>query len=190
LGADDSQMILWCREGREEGYCLLLTRYEGYVYSLCYRLTGKREDALDLTQESLIRILNGLDGFQLNRPLKPWLRQVTINTCINFRRRQPPPGVPLDQPLGENLTLDATLAAGTDPAGEVEWQDTRRLISEAIERLPPLYRMVLILRHDEEMSYQDIAAATNLPLGTVKTYLFRARSALRQELAAVYGWEV
>jgi len=63
LDADDRQLILWYRDGREEGYRQLLARYESYVYGLCYRLTGNREDAHDLTQESLIIVLNGLDTF-------------------------------------------------------------------------------------------------------------------------------
>lgn len=188
MAADDKQLILWCREGREEGYRQLLGRYEGYIYGLCYRLTGSREDALDLTQETFIKVLNGLDGFQINRSFKPWLRQVTINTSYNFLSRRAPAGVSLEG-LGEGLTVFESLAAGDDPAREVEWRDTRRVFREMVGRLPPLQRMVMVLRHQEDMSYQDIADATGLPLGTVRTYLFRARGRLRQELAAHYGWE-
>lgn len=189
MAADDRQLILWCREGREEGYRQLLGRYERYIYGLCYRLTGDREDALDLTQETFIRVLNGLGGVQANRPFKPWLRQVTVNACCSFLRRREPEGVSLEQPLNEEITLSDVLRAVDDTAGEVVWRDTRRLLREAMGRLPPTHRMVMVLRHQEDMSYQEIAAATGLPLGTVRTYLFRARERLRSEMSDYYGWE-
>jgi RNA polymerase sigma-70 factor (ECF subfamily) len=77
-----------------------------------------------------------------------------------------------------------------DPAQEVEWRELHRHLWKAVGRLPPLYGLVVTLRHQEGMSYQEIAEATDLPVGTVKTYLFRARHKLKQELSAVYGWEV
>jgi len=188
---DDRQVIIWCREGREEAYRELLTRYESYVYKLSYSLTRHREDALDLTQETFIKILNGLNGFQLHKPFVPWLRQVTINAYIAFLKKKAPPGVSLEHELpGEKTVLRDTLAGPDDLHQEVEWRDTRRILQEATGRLPPIYRMVIYLRHQEEMSYQDIADATGLPLGSVKTYLFRARKHLRQELSQFYGWEV
>lgn len=189
MDMDDQQLIGLCRAGREEGYRQLLARYEGYIYSLCYRLAGNREDALDLTQETFIKVINGLDGFQINRAFKPWLRRITVNACYNFLNRRSPAGVSLEQPLDEGLTLADVQPAVADPAREVEWRDTRRLLWEMIERLPAVYRLVLVLRHQEGMSYRDIAEITRLPEGTVKTHLFRARRRLRQDMAEQYGWE-
>lgn len=189
MDMDDHQVISLCREGREEGYRELLTRYEGYIYSLCYRLTGNREDALDLTQETFMKVINGLDSFQMNRAFKPWLRQVTVNACYNFLNRRAPAGVSLEQPLDDGLTLADLQPAVEDPAREVEWRDTRRLLWEMVKQLPAVYRLVLVLRHQEGMSYRDIAEVTGLPEGTVKTHLFRARRRLRQGVAEQYGWE-
>jgi RNA polymerase sigma-70 factor (ECF subfamily) len=189
LDMEDYQLISLCREGREEGFRQLLSRYESYIFNLCYRLTGNREDALDLTQETFIKVIKGLDQFQINRPFKPWLRQVTVNACYNFLSRRAPAGVSLEQPLDDGLTLADMQSAGEDPAKEVEWRDTRRLLQVMIEQLPPVYRLVLVLRHQEGMSYRDIAGVTRLPEGTVKTYLFRARQRLRHGLAEQYGWE-
>jgi RNA polymerase sigma-70 factor (ECF subfamily) len=186
---DDHQLISLCREGREEGFRQLLARYESYIYSLCFRLTGNREDALDLTQETFIKVINGLDKFQINRAFKPWLRQVTVNACCNFLRKRSPAGISLEQPLDGGLTLANMHPAGEDPAREVEWRDTRRLLWELAEQLPPVYRLVLVLRHQEGMSYRDIAAVTGLPESTVKTHLFRARQRLRQGMVEQYGWE-
>lgn len=192
MDTDDRQLVLKCREGREEGYRLLLARYEGYIYSLCYRLAGRREDALELSQEALLKVVTGIKSFQVNRPFKPWLRQVVINTCLNFLRRHTPETLSLDQPIGEDFSLGDTLATSgiDDPQAQAEWMETRQALRMALSRLPPLFRLVLTLRHQEEMSYQEIADTTGLPLGTVKTYLFRARNLLRQSLSDLYGWEV
>jgi len=191
LDADDRQLVLMCREGREEAYRQLLFRYEGYIYSLCYRLTGQREDALELSQEVFLKVVTSLPGFQINRPFKPWLRRVVVNVCLNYLRRRTQETLSLDQSAGENFSLADTLAAGRgdDPQVRLEWVETREALRAALERLPPLWRLVLALRHQEELSYQEIAAATGLPLGTVKTYLFRARNLLRQVFSEIYGWE-
>ncbi|MDD2444179.1 MAG: RNA polymerase sigma factor [Desulfotomaculaceae bacterium] len=77
----EHDLIIRCRKGDEQAWRLLLTRYEAYVYRLCFRISGSRDDALDLTQEALVKVLNGLVKFQPGRPFKPWLRQVTVNSC-------------------------------------------------------------------------------------------------------------
>lgn len=190
LSADDRQLILKCREMRQDAYHDLMHRYEGYIYSLCLSFAGNREDALDLTQETFIKVFQSLDSYQLNRPFKPWLRQVAVNNCVNFLNRRTTP-LFLDQPLADNkFTLGDTLASGDDPAREIEWQETGRFLQEAIKKLPQEYRLLLFLRHQEGMSYQEIANETGVPLGTIKTHLFRARGALRKELSSYYGWEV
>lgn len=192
MEVDDHQLVLGCRDGQEDAFRQLLSRYEGYVYSLCYRLTGRREDAVELAQESWIKVFGGLAAFDLSRPFKPWLRRVVLNVCLNSLRRRHPDMLSLDHRLGDGTSLGDSLSApgGDDPLVRVQWAETRQLLREAVGRLPPLFRLVMTLRHEEEMSYQEIAASTGLPLGTVKTCLFRARKTLRQIMADAYGWEV
>ncbi|MHB1044293.1 MAG: RNA polymerase sigma factor [Eubacteriales bacterium] len=186
----DHNLIIRCREGDQQAWRLLLARHEAYVYRLCFRISGSRDDALDLTQEALVKVLTGLDRFQPGRPFKPWLRQVTVNACLNHLRRRAPETVSLEQPVAEDIVLGDTLAGGAnDPVAAVEWRDSREVIRQALSRLPSHQRLVLVMRHQEGLSYEEIAAATDLPLGTVKTHLFRARQQLRRELAGVYGWE-
>lgn len=191
MSEDDRQLILKCRENQEQAYHDLMHRYEGYIYRLCLSFAANREDALDLTQETFIKVFQGLDSYQLSRPFKPWLRQVAVNNCVNFLQRRGATPLFLDQPLADNkFTLGETLASRDDPAQEIEWQETGRFLQEAINKLPQEYRLLLILRHQEGMSYQEIADETGVPLGTIKTHLFRARGALRKELSSYYGWEV
>ncbi|AGL02466.1 RNA polymerase sigma factor [Desulfoscipio gibsoniae] len=186
----EHNLIIRCRAGDEEAWRMLLARYEAYVYRLCYRIAGSREEALDLTQEALMKVLTGLGKFQPGLPFKPWLRQVTVNACLNHLRRHAPKTVSLEQPVTEEIVLGDTLAGSSDgPEDVVQWRDAREIIQQEMSRLPHQQRLVLVLRHQEGLSYEDIAATTDLPLGTVKTYLFRARRQLRRKLAGVYGWE-
>ncbi|MGE5543486.1 MAG: RNA polymerase sigma factor [Bacillota bacterium] len=188
---DDRQLVLECRRGEEYAYRVLLSRYEGYIFSLCFRMTGRREDALELAQEAMVKIVTGLDSYQINRPFKPWLRQVVINTGINFLRRRSPETLSLDQDIAEGITLGDSLIAGNsgNPQIRVEWLETKKALEMALRELPSEFRLVLTLRHQESMSYKEIADSMGIPVGTVKTYLFRARSKLREMLKDVYGWE-
>lgn len=186
----DHNLIIRCREGDEEAWRLLMARYEAYIYQLCFRISGSRDDALDLTQEVMVKVITVLDRFQPGRPFKPWLRKVAVNVCFNCLRRSAPVTVSLNQPVAEDIVLGDTLAGNSDdPEAAVEWQDAREVIRQSVGRLNPQQRTVLLMRHREGLSYEEIAATTELPLGTVKTYLFRARQQLRRQLDSVYGWE-
>ncbi len=191
METEDSQLVLGCRQGQEEAYRLLLSRYEGYIYSLCYRLTGHREDALDLAQESMMRVVTGLSGYQINRPFKPWLRRLVINVCLKFIKKRRPELPLLDQidALDRNMGRVSPSRGGDDPPTAVEWLETKQALQQALVRLPPLLGLVIALRHQEGMTYQEIATVLELPEGTVKTYLFRGRRLLRQILCQDYGWE-
>lgn len=113
-GGHDDKLILRYRDGDEEALRLLLTRWEGYIYQLCFRFAGEQQEALDLTQETLLKVLTGLEGFQAGRPFKPWLRKVTVNVCLNALRRRGPGAVSLEEPVAEGVVLGDTLVADTN----------------------------------------------------------------------------
>lgn len=191
METDDGQLVLGCRQGQEEAYRQLLSRYDGYIYSLCYRLTGHREDALDLAQESMVRVVTGLPSYQISRPFKPWLRRLVVNVCLKFINKRQPELPLLDQidTLGRNMGRVSPGRGSDDPPTAVEWLETRQALQQALGRLSPLLRLVIALRHQEGMTYREIAATLELPEGTVKTSLFRGRRLLRQILCQDYGWE-
>lgn len=177
----DSAIIDLCRRGRPEGFARLLLAYQEPVYRRAYSMLHHREDALDITQEVFIRAMRAIDGFTPGRPIWPWLRRITTNQCLNYLRSRP-----------HLISLDTQWESGDPPGGDdpaeaatASWN--RERITAALGRLPPLHRMAVVLRHQEGMSYEEVARAMNLPLGTVKTYLFRARQALRAELATEEG---
>lgn len=177
--SDDESILDLCQRGRPEGFARLLLAYQKRVYQRAYSFVRHREDALDLTQEVFLRSIRGMPSFTPGRPLWPWLRRITTNVCLNHLRSKP-----------ALLSLDQAWERGEEPAGGedpaeaavVAWN--REQLQAALERLPPLHRMAVILRHQEGLSYDEVARGMDLPLGTVKTYLFRARQKLRIELSA------
>lgn len=189
---DDRQLVLRCRNREEDAFRVLLGRYEAYIYTICSRMTGSRQDALEMVQEAMIRAVLGLDRYQINRPFKPWLRQVVVNTGINFLRRREPEALSLDaDPEGEDglyRVLNNSSPAG-DPAVWLERMEQRRTLRAAMAELPADARLALHLRHEEGLSYDEIAREMGAPLGTIKALLFRARQRLRKVLSDQYGWE-
>lgn len=172
----DQQIVDQCHRGQSAGFASLLLRYQERVYRRAYSFVHNREDALDITQEVFIKTIDGIQSFTPGRPLWPWLRRITTNVSLNFLRGRPAL-LSLDDPESPQV-----FAGGEDPAETalVSWRLEE--VQQAMGRLPPLHRIAVVLRHQEGLGYVEIARAMDLPLGTVKTYLFRARAALRSEL--------
>lgn len=158
-----------------QDYEELVLRYQGRLYNLAYRLTGEREEARDLTQEALVRAYTALPSFRTGERFSPWVYKITVNLCINFLRRKKMK-VPLDE--------EAPLVDGSPgPEEALERKETQAAVRRAILALPEQYRAVILLRHQQDLSYADIAQALGLPLGTVKTHIFRAREMLHKLLS-------
>lgn len=179
---EDRRIIELCQAGRREGFAKLLLTYQARVYQRAYSFLHHREDALDITQEVFLRtIRGGLQGFVPGRPIWPWLRRITTNLCLN-QIRDRHPTLPLDA-AGEPVDPSA------DPEQVVMNAWSRGMMVEAMGRLPPHYRMALVLRHQEGLAYEEVARAMDLPLGTVKTYIFRGRQRLREIIVHGRGGE-
>lgn len=181
----DEHIIRLCQQGRHEGFSALLRAYQNRVYRRAYSFLHQREDALDATQDVFMRVLHAIDHFRAGEPIWPWLRKITTNTCLNRLRmaNSRPQTVPLNEALDGVPAL--TAAATPELAAEIAWD--RQRLTEAMAQLPPLQRLVVVLRHEEQLTYDEIAHVTNMPLGTVKTHLFRARRQLRELLHEEVG---
>lgn len=185
----DAEVVRRCLGGDAEAFALLVARYQDRVYTLAYRLLGHSDDALDAAQEAFIRAYAALDRFDTRRPMAPWLLRIAANVAYGMLRKRAPGQLSLDA-LSEG-EADAALArspgAEKIPAADPEQRVTRAAsdaaIRDAVLALPEPYRTVTLLHYLEEMPYETIAAALEMPLGTVKTYLHRAR----QRLKAVLG---
>lgn len=167
----DATILELCQRGHPAGFARLVEAYQQRVYRTAYRFLHNREDARDIAQEVFFRTVRAIDSLDPQRPLWPWLRRVTVNLSLNLLRRQAP-AVPLD------------LAPERAPQPETDLPPWTRLdLERALSELPPLWRMALTLRHQEDLTYEEIAGLMDLPVGTVKTYIFRGRRALRERLS-------
>ncbi len=162
---------------RGEAFEDLVRRYQNRIYSLAYRMTGDNVEAYDLTQEAFLRSYAALPSFNPNLRFAPWLYRIATNLCINFlqssrvRKGGADPDLALQMP-----------DRGKQPDSLYEEKEQRQRIHQAILSLPAKYRAVVILRHMQDKTYEEIAAILDLPLNTVRTHLFRARDLLRRRL--------
>ncbi len=173
----DQELVLRVRRGDRQAYGDLVRRYQGSVYNLCYRLLGERGAAEDLAQEAFLRGYRRLDTFDAGRPFGPWIRRVAVNLCLTHRKKRAP------APASLNPEMDCAAEGARPPEARLEEAEEARRVRAALRQLTPVQRAVIELRHFQDMTYEEIAAALGLPLNTVKSHLRRARRALARLLA-------
>jgi RNA polymerase sigma-70 factor (ECF subfamily) len=186
--ATDQQVVAQARDGAEAAYRELLRRYERPVYSLIYRMVRDRELSEDLTQETFVKVLNALDRYRPEFKFSSWIFKIANNAAIDQLRRRGLDTLSLEG--GPDATtpdrVDATSlqvgAGGESPLEELEARELGHSIERAIGQLRPEYRACIIMRHVEGRAYDEISDILGLPLGTVKTYIHRARAELRTAL--------
>ncbi len=179
-----SSLIRRCKNNEREAFDALLKRYEKQLYGICYSFTLNKEEALDTLQEVYLKVFRSIKNFEETRPFYPWLKKIAVNTALNHRRDgRKYRCFSLDEsgPDGGGILLE-TVCSGDNVEEEVLARETEALLIKFIGELPETHRMALTLRYREKMSYEEIAAAMNLPLGTVKNGVFRARGALKKQL--------
>ena len=183
----ERQLIEKTLAGDEAAFGQLVKTYQGTVFNIAYRMLGDREEARDVAQEAFWRAHRGLSGFDLDRPLAPWLYRIVTNLSLNQIRRKVPPTISLDTPR-PGQPPDAKPPQVADPAaGPTDYllqAEAQTQIRNAILALPPTDRAVIELRHYQALSYEEIAAVLDTSLSSVKSRLFRARRKLRDMLQA------
>lgn len=177
-----SHLVQRARKGDQEAFAALVAEHQRYVYNLALRVLRNEEDALDLTQETFVRAWVALPNFRGQSQFRTWLYRITTNLCYNrlpgLRRTLRDLG---DDVIAELPETDVNL---DNPARGVEDRELRAYLHRAIDDLDEKYRLLISLRYHGELSYEEIAATLDLPLGAVKTGLFRARDQLRRALKA------
>jgi RNA polymerase sigma-70 factor (ECF subfamily) len=185
----DADVAALAKEGREAAYRELIRRYERPVFSLIYRMVRDRETAEDLAQETFVKVLNHVDRYRPEFKFSSWLFKIANNVTIDHLRKRQLDTVSIDgsphaATAAEVEATSLDLAShGETPLDEMEARELGTAIERAIAGLRPEYRSCILLRHVEGRSYEEIAATLDLPLGTVKTYIHRARHELRDALA-------
>jgi RNA polymerase sigma-70 factor (ECF subfamily) len=181
---DDIQLITRARSGDEMAFRALLGKYERAVYSICLRMIRNRDEAADLAQESFVKVFSMLDRYNPSYAFSSWLFKITSNLCIDHLRKRRIETFAMDEPIdGEKGEIQRQYQApDLDPEQEYIRKEKMQRLVEAIENLPPHYRIMLVLRHQENLSYEQIAESLDIPLGTVKARIHRAREMLKASL--------
>lgn len=172
-GLDLRLVVRKCLAGDQAAMMALVERFRGQVFGLCYRMLGQRQDAEDVAQETFVRVLKNLHRWDPARDFEPWLLAIAGNRCrtaLSSRKRRP---------TGGDFVLDQVADDAPDQSA------ARHLAEEvhlALAGVRDEYRQAFVLFHEHELSYAEIAAAMSVPLGTVKTWVHRARRELIDEL--------
>ncbi len=186
---DDKQLVSLCRRGDERAARELVNRFQRPVFSIIYRMVRDREKAEDLAQETFVRTFNNLDRYDRSYKFSSWLFKIAYNLTVDHLRRKElktisihgsPDAVTADQQEATSVTLESTEEL---PDARMESLELADQLEEAIGKLREEYRTAILLRHVEGRPYEEIAEIMDIPLGTVKTYIFRARRQLRQDLS-------
>jgi RNA polymerase sigma-70 factor (ECF subfamily) len=180
----DTELLRRCRAGDERAYRLLVQRYQRQVYSIALRMLRRAEDAEDVTQETFVRVFRSIDRYDPSRPFAAWIFTIASRLCIDHIRRHRKGMISLfqaDPGSGEERTIELE-DPGLRPEEEAQHAEEERHASQLIDSLPPHYRIVVLMRHQQDLSYEEIAEALKLPLGTVKARIHRARALLKERL--------
>ncbi|WCK53505.1 sigma-70 family RNA polymerase sigma factor [Aneurinibacillus sp. Ricciae_BoGa-3] len=170
----DANLIRAAQNGDRESLVRLLETIESSVYRTAFYVLGNEQDALDASQEALIRIYTKIDTYQEKAKFSTWVQRIVTNVCIDkFRRKK------------ETVSIEQNelvLYAFQNVEQEVERAGMFEEVRRAINELPEQHRTVVILRYLQDLSYNEIAEILNMPLNTVKSYLYRARQQLQELL--------
>jgi RNA polymerase sigma-70 factor (ECF subfamily) len=185
----DAELVERTRAGDREAYGDLVTRYQGHVYGLAYSLAGRWEDAQDIAQETFIRAYCNLD--QLREPARfpAWLRRVTVGVAVGWLRSFRPK---LFARIDGQIDLDTLEIPDFEPGPPevLERKELAEAVQRAVASLPAKYRVPLTMFHLDGLSYEKVASFLDIPLGTVKSLLHRARAKLKDALGPYYAEEV
>jgi RNA polymerase sigma-70 factor (ECF subfamily) len=176
----DCDLVTRAIAGREDGFEELVRRYQRPIAAYVYRMVGDYEAALDLTQEVFIKVYNSLARYRSEYKFSTWIYKIAHNAAVDHLRRYSTREQSLiSQSDGEQYDLPIE-SGRLSPEQESEKRERRAEIEAVVRELPAVYRELIVLRHSHDLSYDEIAEVTNLPLGTVKNRLFRAREIMRQ----------
>ena len=182
---EDHDLVRKALDGDQAAFARLRNKYQGSLNAMLYKMVRNQLDAEDLTQEAFIKAFSSLESFNFQYAFSTWLYKIASNNCIDYLRKRRLKTVSYDEPIRTGKgEMEMQLPDTTTPSPDAPLTASERskVIQQAIADLPEKYRVVIELRHQREMEYQDIADELDLPLGTVKAHLFRARARLLKAL--------
>ena len=186
---EDIELIEKALKGEQSAYDRLMKKYYQMIHNLIFRMIYKKEDVEDLTQEAFIKAFNSLEKFDRQFSFATWICKIATNNSIDYLRKKKLSTFSIDKEIAsdeDNMQFEIP-DSNFIPDRNILDSERKKVLEKAIESLPEKYRQVIILRHKEEMDYEDIAEKLNLPLGTIKAHIFRAREMLYKNLKDKFG---
>ena len=186
--AKDEELVELSLDGNRDAFRTVVVRYRTPIYNFCYRMVRNPEEAEDISQEVFLRIFRFLDRYNDQWKFSTWIYRIAFNLCVDALRKRK-----------RNLSLDNLIPISAQdlqgelhakealPDAEVEQEEQRRYIRRAIDSLPPKYQTAITLYHLKDMSYEEIARMTDMPIGTVKTRVHRGRRMLVDKLQRYFN---
>lgn len=187
---DDFVVIKRILDGDTRAFQILQKKYKRIVSSLIRRMIHNEDDVDDLTQETFIKAYSALSSFQFGYTFSSWIYRIASNNCIDFLRKKRFATISLSQPLegSDDDQFFEIKDISYQPDRRYMAEENRKYLMEAIENLPENYKDIIKLRHEQDMDYKEISEKLNIPLGTVKAHLFRARKLILNDLKKSIGF--
>lgn len=177
---DDQELVLASKRGDQDAFAQLVQRYQRRIFNLVYRMLQQYEEANEITQETFLAAWQGLPSFRGEARFATWLYRIAYNCALKqleTRKR--------DRALQTALQAEQALEGESrfeSASAQIDVREQQALVQEHLSHLPAKYRIVLILRHLQDMTYEEMAEILRMPVGTIKTHLFRARNLLKERL--------
>lgn len=181
---EDLHLINAAIRGEQAAYGELMRKYRDSIFNLIYRIIRDREQVEDLTQETFVKAFASIRNFNREFAFSTWLYKIATNSSIDYIRKKKLQTLSINKPIShEDSDYTFELPDSTyEPDKYIIQRQKSKVIADAIEKLPPKYRQVIVLRHNEERDYAEIAKILKIPIGTVKAHIFRARELLYKYL--------
>lgn len=186
MSSEERSLIERCKRGDLGAFNDLVRRYEKQVYNFAYRLTNNYDDANDVAQEAFLRAFNAIGSFRGDASFSTWLFRITTNVFLDDRKKaRAHPQTSLDEYMELDESSVARQVEDTSPGPQALTEEAERtqILGDAITSLPDYQRAMVVLYHTQQKSYEEIAEMMDLPIGTVKSRLNRARLALKEKLS-------
>ncbi|MTI67105.1 MAG: sigma-70 family RNA polymerase sigma factor [Firmicutes bacterium] len=175
---NDYKLVKRCLKGDEKAFEEIVTLYKRKVYNIAYKFTRNKEDSSDITQEVFIKAYNSLDKYNPEYKFSTWILKITTNYCLDLKKKKSVDTTPLTD---WNETNASTLSAENNYI----YKENKNIIIQLINNLPKKYRILIIMYHQQNLSYKEMSDCLNLPLTKVKNRLYRARGMLKDNLESI-----
>lgn len=189
----DNYLVEKVLKGDRNAFALIIKNTERLVAQIVFKMINTAEDRKDMAQDIYLKAFRSLPHFRFQSKLSTWIGHIAYNTCLNYLQKKklvlPDDSCNESEPDEEMIYSKWSAASMNETESGVLQKERLKILNAAIEKLPPIYKTLITLYHNEELSYEEIAHITALPEGTLKSYLFRARKALKETLLATFKKE-